>query len=112
MIAVIFNARARVDDMTDYLSWLYTALIAIPALTILFATRKAALLQRDRLTSNLAELSAFFTIPVFYFAVAVASALCGLLATDFSTGFIAGGALSLLAGEAWLIAKLRPLLAL
>lgn len=98
--------------MTDYLSWLYTAVIAIPALTIVLATRKAAALQRELITSNLAELSAFFTIPIFYAAVVVVAVLSGLLAADFVTGFLVGGAVALLAGEAWLLLKLRPLLAL
>jgi len=99
--------------MTDYLSWLYVTVIAIPALTILWATRNAAVaLRRDRTASNLAELSAFFTIPVFYLTVAVTSVVSGLVATHFETGFILGGSAALLAGEAWLLLKLRPLFAL
>jgi hypothetical protein len=97
--------------MTDYLSWFYIAILAIPALTIIFATYKSAHRWRtERLLTNMIELSAFFTIPLFYSFAALVGLTTGLLFGDHAAiGFIVGFCSALLAGEVWLIMKLKPL---
>lgn len=99
--------------MTDYLSWCYVAILAIPALTIIYATRQSAQRWRaDRLLTNMIELSAFFTIPLFYCLAAAFGLVVGLLSGEhLAIGFILGTCAALLAGEVWLLFRLRLLVA-
>jgi hypothetical protein len=98
--------------MTDSLSWFYVFIVAIPALTILFATVRAKQANKqDRGLSNMIELSAFFTIPLFYGGAAI----CGLVVSVLweghaGGGFLLGAGVALLLGEVWLLSRLsRPL---
>lgn len=97
--------------MTNYLSWFYVAVLSIPALTIIFATYKTShYWRKNLLLNNMVELSAFFTIPLFYAAAAVCGIVVGLLSSRFEIGFLIGGGLALIAGQVWLVIRLRPLL--
>lgn len=97
--------------MTDYLSWFYVAGLSIPALTIIFATYKTSRYwQQNLLLTNMVELSAFFTIPLFYAAAAACGIIVGLLSSRFEIGFLVGGGMALIAGQIWLVIRLRPLL--
>lgn len=94
--------------MTDYLSWLIVAVLAIPALTIIVATYKTARYwQGDLMLANMVELSAFFTIPLFYCAAAAVGGVVGLLTTRFEIGFMLGGGVALIAGQIWLMRHLN-----
>lgn len=94
--------------MTDSLSWFYVFVVAIPALTILFATFRAKQVWKaDRGLSNMIEVSAFFTIPLFYGG----AAMCGLVVSVLwdghaGGGFLLGAGIALLLGEIWLLSRL------
>jgi len=95
--------------MSDYLYWLGVAILAVPALTIIFATYKSAhRLRADRVLTNMAELSAFFTIPVFYgFAAIIGFSVAILAGDNAAIGFITGFVTVLVVGETWLLMRLR-----